>query len=231
MIVGVRQIFLRFANCNLRCQFCDTPASLKGNGLCQVERTPGKRDFFYLENPVAEEKLLEVIKDLNNNQHHHSISLTGGEPLLQMDFLQNFIPKLKKEKLRVYLETNGTLPGNLAKIIDLLDYVGMDIKLPSMTGQREYWTEHQEFLTLAKQKEVFVKIVLAAQTKKEELIKSLQLIARVDSAIPLVLQPVSPWGGITSLEPWELIDYQELALEYLKRVRVIPQTHKMMGQL
>lgn len=232
LIVGLRQIFLRFLGCNLRCPFCDTPTSLaEQRGGCQVEKTPGRRDFYYLPNPLGEEKILEILRALNTNRRHHSLSLTGGEPLLQVEFLASFLPKLREEGLSAYLETNGTLPKNLAKVISHLDYIGMDIKLPSSLKGQEHWAEHREFLQVAQQKQVFVKIVLTAQTSQEELIQALKIIRDVNHQLPLILQPVSPWGGMEAPLPWQVINLQDLALNYLEQVRVIPQTHKMMGQL
>jgi len=232
LTVGLRQIFLRFLGCNLRCRYCDTPNSLDGQqGLCQVEKTPGRRDFSYLPNPLNEEQILGIIKDLEVNRRHHSLSLTGGEPLLQVDFLEGFLPQLKEKGLPVYLETNGTLMENLVRIIGQLDYIGMDIKLPSSLDGESCWNEHADFLEIAQQKEVFVKIILTAQTKEEEILQSLKLIQEIKRSIPLVFQPVSPWGGLEAPEPWRVIELQDLALEYLDQVRVIPQTHKMMGQL
>lgn len=232
LIVGLRQIFLRFLGCNLRCPFCDTPTSLEGqSGHCQVEKTPGRRDFYYLANPLSEEKILAILKDLNTNRRHHSVSLTGGEPLLQVEFLESFLPKLREQGLLTYLETNGTLPENLVRIIQNLDYIGMDIKLPSSLSGQEHWMEHQKFLQVAQKKQVFVKIVLTAETEEAELVQALEIIRGVNLLIPLILQPVSPWGGLESPQPERVIYLQDLALKYLEQVRVIPQTHKMIGQL
>ena len=61
--------------------------------------------------------------------------------------------------MKSYLETNGTLPGELLKIIELIDIIAMDFKLPSSTGGKAYWHEHQEFLKLAMKSKVFWKRV------------------------------------------------------------------------
>ena len=62
------------------------------------------------------------------------MSLTGGEPLLQVDFIKNLAPKIKERGLKVYLETNGTMPERLSEIIGHVDTVAMDVKLPSISG-------------------------------------------------------------------------------------------------
>lgn len=59
------------------------------------------------------------------------VCLTGGEPLINPD-LADFIQKIKTVGFLIKLDTNGSFPKRLAKIIDrnLIDYIAMDIKAP-----------------------------------------------------------------------------------------------------
>ena len=59
------------------------------------------------------------------------VVVTGGEPTLQPDLIY-FISKLKELGLLVKLDTNGSNPDVLGKLIDrkLIDYSAMDIKAP-----------------------------------------------------------------------------------------------------
>jgi pyruvate formate lyase activating enzyme len=59
------------------------------------------------------------------------VVITGGEPTLHRD-LPEFMEKLKAMGYAVKLDTNGTNPGLLRKIIDekLVDYIAMDYKAP-----------------------------------------------------------------------------------------------------
>ena len=117
-------------------------------------------------------------------------------------------------------------------MIQHIDIVSMDFKLPSeLPEQQEYWQEHAEFLKVACQREVFVKIVLSGRTSPSELEKAIALICDINPAIPLILQPVTPVDGVTPVVPEQVLRWQELALASLQNVRVIPQTHKLMGQL
>ena len=66
------------------------------------------------------------------------------------DLLKNFLPRLREEvELPVYLETNGVLPDHLAEVIELVDIVALDLKLPSATGLSPYWKEHAKALETA----------------------------------------------------------------------------------
>jgi organic radical activating enzyme len=235
-LIGYRQIFLRFLGCNLRCVYCDTPETLpSGQALpsCRIERTPGRGDFTYRDNPLSPDAVLDAVAHLNEVRHH-SVSLTGGEPLLQAEFLAALLPALRDLGLRVYLETNGSLPDRLAQVIDGVDVIGMDVKLPSVAGEcaGALLARHREFLDLARRRQVFVKIVVGDTTADAELEEAVRLVAGVDPSIPITLQPVTPRGpAACPPSACRLLDMQALALRRVESVRVIPQAHRIMGML
>jgi len=72
---------------------------------------------------------------------------------------------------------------------------------------------------------------VAGQSKAAELSKAFSLVASVDADIPVILQPVTPVNNCKPVSPDTMLAYQEQALGLLNDVRVIPQTHKFMGQL
>ena len=146
LYVGAPQIFVRFYGCNLNCKFCDTKLTRfdKYSDIEAFEALLSFRDKF------------------------HSVCFTGGEPLLQKDFLKKVSTLIKQKGLVVYLETNGTLFNELSDIIDYVDIVAMDWKLSSSTGLRDFKEEHTEFLRIALEKDVFVKIVICNSTQFSE---------------------------------------------------------------
>ena len=225
--VGYRQVFVRFEGCNLKCQYCDTENQPGMHPVCQVEAHAGAREFLAVPNPMHLQEIAERINSLLSELPHQAVSFTGGEPLLQADFIAALAPLVPA---KFFLETNGTLTEPLSRVLDQTAIISMDIKLPSVVG-KELWREHREFLQLAVQKEVYVKLVIAAETTDEEYVKAVQLIASVDPACPLILQPVTPAGGCKAAPPEKVLQYQAAALRELQDVRVIPQTHKSIGQL
>jgi 7-carboxy-7-deazaguanine synthase len=231
VLVGLRQVFLRFSGCNLNCSFCDTPGMTAVPDHCLLETTPGRRDFLKTPNPVPLERVSGLIGGWTAAQPgaHHSISVTGGEPLLFGALLEEWLPVLRKF-LPIYLETNGTLPEALAPLIPHLDIIGMDIKLPSSSGCPQLWDQHHAFLEVAAMKEIFVKVVVDQSTEDWEIERSCAMIAAVDREIPLILQPMTRENGSIGISSLRTLELQELASS-LKEVRVIPQTHKFMGQL
>lgn len=231
VLVGLRQVFLRFSGCNLNCSFCDTPGMTEIPEHCLLELTPGRRDFFRVENPVPLQRVASLLESwaMGWPGIHHSISVTGGEPLLYREQLEEWLPVLGA-LLPVYLETNGTLPEALAPLIPHLDIIGMDIKLPSASGCTDLWDAHRSFLEIAARKSVFVKVVVDRSTEDWEIERCRDIIASVDAAIPLILQPMTLHNGSIAISPLRTLELQEIA-SGLKEVRVIPQTHKFMGQL
>ena len=233
LYVGERQIFVRFAGCNLRCQYCDTPEALDIPKQFKVEKTPGKKDFASYNNPASLDQLLSFVDEFNKNKRlNHSVCLTGGEPLLQVDFLKSFIPGFRKRGLKSYLETNGVLPEHLGEIIDIVDIISFVIKIPSATGLSSYLSDHRKALKIASAKEVFAKIVFTRETKAKEIDEACDMISEINPDIPLVLQPVTPFGPVKHRPKGDMImAFHAVAKRKLKNVRVIPQVHKIMGQM
>jgi len=207
---GVPQVFVRLFECNMHCVWCDTPASIGD----------GKREY----NEISLEDTLEQVNTIYDNAH--SVSITGGEPLLQKDFLKGICHALHQEGKKTYLDTNGTLPDALAEIIRDIDIIAMDIKLPSSTKQKAFWKEHKEFLKIASRREVFVKAVVSLHTRLDDVLKAAKLTAAVDPEILFILQPnyLDMKKGIIE----ECVGFQKSCAKILKDVRIIPQVHKFM---
>lgn len=203
---GSRQIFVRFNGCNLKCSYCDT-----------------------LINTFSEytiEGLIERVKSFGSD--FHSVSFTGGEPLLQSDFLNEVLNRVKQEGYKTYLETNGTLPVELRQVIDNVDIVAMDIKLPSSMGsKRSFWNEHKEFLKIANRSEVFIKAVISLSTTDEDVLKMAELLKKLQYKGAIVLQPNSFDDELLLIE--KLDGFKNTCQKYADSVRIIPQMHKLMG--
>jgi 7-carboxy-7-deazaguanine synthase len=226
-LAGYRQIFVRFPGCNLDCSFCDT--NVEAQSVCRVESAPGSGQFQDLAQPVSLETLIGIItrwcKQLPGA--HHSISITGGEPMLHADLLARWLPELNI-LLPIHLETNGTLPDSLPKLIEHLDYISMDIKLPTSAATPEMWQEHKQFLEIAREREVSVKVIVGELTTEQELLQACKLVAGVDDEIPFIIQPVTGRDGRVAVAPERLMYFQAVAARKLYDVRVLPQMHRFL---
>lgn len=226
VLIGCRQIFVRFAECNLACAYCDTP--FHAGPTCRIETGPGTGKFSEHANPVKLAEVTGLIRQWqgSSNNVHHSLALTGGEPLLHADTLRRWLPPVQTI-LAVFLETNGTLPRELEKVLHLIDLISMDIK-GSATGAPIPWKEHVDFLTIAGERLCQVKLVVDAGTPESELLEAAQLVNHYAPHVPLILQPRSTATG-PALNGTDLLKIQSFAAAGHSDVRIIPQIHAWLG--
>ena len=103
--------------CNFRCPFCHNRDLVSPDLFRKTAIIPiSEKEFFdFLD---KRKKILD------------GVCITGGEPTINQD-LEQFIKKIKALGLSVKLDTNGSNPGMLRKLIKekLLDYIAMDLKI------------------------------------------------------------------------------------------------------
>ncbi len=95
------------AGCNFRCGYCHNPELI--NSIAPVQ------------------DVLEFLQSRTGKLD--GVVITGGEPCLQKE-LPEFIKEVKSFGFAVKLDTNGSLPNMLEKVLPDVDYVAMDIKAP-----------------------------------------------------------------------------------------------------
>ena len=163
------------------------------------------------------------------------VSITGGEPLLQYKFLKDFLPKLKNDNRLVYLETSGDLTQQLQSIIEWIDFASVDIKLSSVTNEKNNFSDHWQFLKILKSYDVefYTKIIISNETDEKELVEAVKGIYKIAGKdLMMVLQPMSETESAKNVPSvTNLLMWQEKAQQYLNNVRIIPQTHKMLEVL
>ena len=233
--IGRRQLFVRLSGCHRSCIYCDTP--FQRTETTAVERVPGSGEFDSVPNPMTAEQLLTLLKELNRAEYaHDDLFITGGEPLLQADFLEKFLPEARKQlNLPVHLETSGDLVIPFVSVAEHIDHVLMDIKLPSVTGEPETWEAHQRFMEKIRSDEISatIKLVVSADTAEADLAESVELITATDSCADVVLQPMTA-ALKTERVPTakQVLKWQsEMARSLGRTVLIIPQCHKLMGLL
>ncbi|MHA1272188.1 MAG: hypothetical protein ACTSQS_02005 [Promethearchaeota archaeon] len=210
---GKRQIFIRFAGCNLAkgdfgtngCYWCDSKYSQIFNpNYVKIEKSPGSQQFSQLKNPITFDQLLDIIKSLITPDLH-SISLTGGEPLCQLDFIFNFADLLLENNLNLplYLETNGSvkIEGDKLNKIGIFKYCCCDLKdKHSNAADNENWEKliqsELNFIKNIINKDVitFAKIVVSSNTLIEDIEYICEKLSKIrykdGSNVGLAIQPV-----------------------------------------
>jgi 7-carboxy-7-deazaguanine synthase len=95
--LGTPSVFVRFYGCDVQCPFCDTPNA----------KMTGKANSIHRIVPVYE--LIEEVMSEANKLQIPFVTITGGEPLGQIEELIEFIVHLKKHnsKIQIQIETSG----------------------------------------------------------------------------------------------------------------------------
>ncbi len=231
LFAGLQQIFVRFRGCDLNCPWCDTPAAHELEGDCRCRTRPGGRGWS-IANPVSLAEVEDAVRRIiaaNEPTAIHSISITGGEPLLYPEFVAGLAATLQPLHLPIMLETNGQRPRELQQVLRYIDWVAADYKLDSAMGHPLDAEARAEFLRVAQRKRAFVKIVLTDAATDEELEQAFALIASVDAGCPLFLQPVTPRGGARPPRGIDLMRFRAMATRSLRDVRIMPQIHKLLN--
>ncbi len=133
---GIRFVAF-FQGCPMRCAFCHNPDTWAVDGPVQYEWTP-------------EELLAEALR-YKNFIRRGGITCSGGEPLMQPDFLIQFLRLCHEAGLHTALDTSGVIFSEKARLaLQHTDLVLLDIKTlddtlhPSYTGHTRH--NNQAFL-------------------------------------------------------------------------------------
>ena len=114
---GIRFVVF-FQGCPMRCAYCHNP------------------DTWNINDAQLEADAKEIINKIKRNQSFYTsggITATGGEPLMQIDFLTELFCLAKKNKIHTCLDTSGILfnkndTSKYDKLIKYTDLVLLDIK-------------------------------------------------------------------------------------------------------
>lgn len=177
-------IFLK--GCSMRCQFCHNPDTWDMDGG---------------ETKTADELLSQALKYKTYWKKGGGITVSGGEPLLQIDFLIEFFTKAKAKGVHVTLDTSGNpftrkepFFSKFNELINVTDLVMLDIKQMD-EAEHKILTGHSNsnILDMARylseiNKPVWIRHVLVPGgsdndkqlTKLDEFIKTLKNVDRVE---------------------------------------------------
>ena len=154
------------AGCNFRCPWCYSPELVLSEEIRKLSKI-SRKDFF---------KFLKSRKGLLDG-----VVICGGEPTINKD-LPDFIKQIKKLGYLVKLDTNGSNPEILKKLIKqkLIDYVAMDVKAvlgkeyKRATGGRANLNNIKKSINLIKNSEIdyeFRSTIVPGIHSKENIIK------------------------------------------------------------
>ena len=141
---GKPSIFLRTAECNLKCTWCDT------------KYTWDWKNFDYSKE-VKEISIKDIRERIEQFSLRHLV-ITGGEPLMQQDDLAELLVFLKPD-FYVEIETNGTILPNNA-LSTLVDQWNVSPKTKNSGNPLELCEDNECYAFFSKQKNCYFKYVV-----------------------------------------------------------------------
>ena len=112
---GIRFVMF-LQGCALKCKYCHNRDTW--DRRCGIE--------------YSLEEILTKIEKYKNyfKPSGGGVTISGGEPLLQLDFLLELLPILKQDDIHIAIDTSGSfhLTDDIKKVIDLADLFLLDIK-------------------------------------------------------------------------------------------------------
>ncbi|MCI8588348.1 MAG: pyruvate formate lyase-activating protein [Bacilli bacterium] len=118
---GIRTVVF-LSGCRLRCKYCHNPEMWKMG----------------VANYTASDLARRIIRNkpyFRRNQG--GVTFSGGEPLLQSEFLIEVCKILKKEDIHIALDTAGVGNGNYEELLSYVDLVLFDVKHVTEIGYKE----------------------------------------------------------------------------------------------
>ncbi len=228
--VGEPQVFLRLRGCPLRCRWCDTPDSWAPDSVVGARPEPGSATPFQAACWVA---AVEPGRP-------RTVSVTGGEPLLHPDFLLGLRAVLAPRRL--HLETAGAHPEALARVVDAVDHVSLDLKLPADLDEAaplgdepaprsaaEWKDVRRRVLALVRGRDACAKVVVSGGRRAQDFEPLLGDVAELAPELPVIVQPVTPRAGAAAPASEVLAEVAERARECGLVTRVLPQVHRLLG--
>ncbi|MDR2105666.1 MAG: 7-carboxy-7-deazaguanine synthase QueE [Deferribacteraceae bacterium] len=215
---GASQIFIRFAGCPLHCFYCDTDYTPK------KYLTIGAKSYI---NPISCSELKELLRGFEPEKYH-SVSFTGGEPLLYTEFIIDAAFTLKSWGAKSFLETSGRCIVELERAAPAFDYISLDLK-----GAESYSDDiYKGWRSLVKaasnfRDKLYFKLVLRGDSADELGYKAVQAAGELLKSFgfcELWLQPIDNRFNLATILDWQRILKNEGV-----DGRFLPQIHKLLG--
>ena len=141
------------------------------------------------------------------------VTLSGGEPLLQIDFIEKFLKKLKKYKVNTIIETAGFVEwDNFCRIINYTDIFYFDLKIINKYEHIEYTEQSNELI---------LNNLLKLSREKNKIVIRIPLIPGITDTDENLINIIN-FIKDNKLEKYdiELLPYNELAKEKYKKVGI-----------
>ncbi|MCW3807615.1 glycyl-radical enzyme activating protein [Plebeiibacterium marinum] len=201
---GIRTtVFLK--GCPLKCAWCHNPESISSviEEFIQVRELDGQRfeSTQAIGEFVTSESLIEEIaKDKEFfRQSGGGVTFSGGEPMLQLDFLSDIITKCKAKKMHVVIDTAGLCKqSHIEKVMNQVDLFLYDLKIIDEEKHKTY-----------------------TGVSNDVILKNLEFLLQ-NNANVIIRIPVIPGINDQEQDIVKLEQYLSDKLEYIKEIHLLP---------
>lgn len=190
---GIRYVVF-MQGCPMRCLYCHNPETWKIRENCQ-EYNP-------------KELATQILKYKPYFKNNGGVTFSGGEPLMQQDFLIETAKLLKKEKIHIALDTAGSIKIK-KELLDLIDLIILDIKSP-IKSEFEYITKYSnnnllEFIKDTQDKKKWIRHVI---------------IPTINDTNNNIIELAKFIKSIRNIENIELLGYHSMAIKKYEMLNI-----------
>ncbi len=191
---GLRYVVF-MQGCKLRCLYCHNPETWKMQGGQKISAT----------------ELLNKILRYKNYYSNGGVTFSGGEPLMQKEFLVDILKKCKENNLHTALDTAGVGTGDYEEILNYTDLVILDIKA---IDEKEY----QKITGLNMQE--FNKFLHAVIKMQKKLWLRCVIVPGINDTKEFILQLKEYIKNIPNVEKVELLPYHLYGVDKYKELKI-----------
>jgi len=214
---GIRTtVFLK--GCPLHCPWCHNPEGQNPNPETMIHATPRERRTHTDGNEKVgrvlevREVMDEVEKDiLFFDESGGGVTFSGGEPLMQPEFLQSLLRACKDKDIHTVLDTSGYAPSEVfTPIIGHVDLFLFDLKLIDDI-------QHQKYTGVSNRP--ILRNLKALEEGRKSVVVRFPLIPQVTDTEDNVSATVALVASLKSINDVSLLPYHRIAGEKYKRLR------------
>lgn len=192
---GIRTVVF-FTGCPLRCKFCHNPEMWQKNS----------------NNYDIETLFQKIIRNKPYfKRNNGGVTFSGGEPLLQVDFLIEICKKLKEENIHITLDTCGVGIGKYEEILKYIDLVILDIKYAEEKGYFDL-TNHP-----IDESEKFIEVL--NKSNKKVWIRQV-IVPEITDSIEYMTLLAQYLKKINNIEKIEFLPFHHLGFEKYKKLNL-----------
>jgi len=142
---GIR-VNIFFKGCPMRCWWCHNPESLKPEKEIIEKRKILDKNITIKENETVGKEMTvsEVLSEIGKeipffDESGGGVTFSGGEPLMQVDFLNAILEKCKERDIHTVLDTSGYAPPRVfISVVDKVDIILYDLKFINEELHKKY---------------------------------------------------------------------------------------------